>query len=328
MKVSLNSLDRTLGSDLDLFICSSSFEERCLAVPESLGLSVKKVLVCENQDYEPFVSHNTQRLLKHFGRRAKKVTLRTDDPLLVADNLSGALEKAIRPQTETCVVDISTFTHESLLILVKVLNQSGYKGSLRFVYAGAKDYALNLPDNEKWLTKGVDDVRSVLGYPGIILPSQRLHLVVMVGFESERAEKLIETYEPAAISLGLGTVTESVRRDHHKVNAGFHQKVLEFARNLATQKTDTREFSFSCVDPIRTRSSLLEQLTLYPDYNTVIAPMNTKVSTLGAALVALENAHVQLCYAHAVHYKIDGYSAPDNDCRILDGGPFLTVYKG
>ena len=324
MKIALNSLGKKLGSSIDLFICSSSFEDRCRAIPESLDPSaIKRTLICENQDYESYAIHNTKKLIKHFGRRAHKIVLRTDNPLLVADNLQTALSKALRLRPSLCVVDMTTFTHEGLLILIRVLNQSGFSGDLRFVYAGAKDYSLNSSKSEKWLSKGIDNVRSVLGYPGVMLPSKRLHLIVLVGFESERAENLIEAYEPAAISLGLGDEAASVSRNHYATNADFHQKVLSFVRSIATQNTTAHSFTFSCVDPFDAREALRKHISKFPDYNTVVAPMNTKISTLGAALVALENDCIQLCYAHATQYNIASYSSPSNDCRMFDGREFL-----
>jgi hypothetical protein len=328
MKVALRSLSKVFGSEIDLFICSSSFEERCLSVPKSLDpTKVKRVLVCENQDYESFISQNTEILLKYFGRRAKKVLLRTDNPVFVADNLQEALHSSLHSRVHSCVVDITTFTHEGLLILIRILNESGFSGSLRFIYAGAEDYAINAQDSQKWLSKGVDSVRSVLGYPGAMMPSRLLHLVVLVGFESERAEKLIEAYEPATISLGLGAQGQSVSPKHYLTNEEFHRKVLDFAQNLATQNTASNQFSFSCVDPFETKNSLMEQIALHPDHNTVIAPMNTKVSTLGAALVALENEHIQISYAHAVQYNTDGYSSPSHSSRVFDGKDFLRQTK-
>jgi hypothetical protein len=45
--------------------------------------------------------------------------------------------------------------------------------------------------------------------------------------------------------------------------------------------------------------------------------MNTKLSTSGAALAALEADEIQLCYASARHYNIEGYSRPSQECIIF-----------
>ena len=51
--------------------------------------------------------------------------------------------------------------------------------------------------------------------------------------------------------------------------------------------------------------------------NTVIAPLNTKISTIGADLAALENENIQLAYAKPNIYNVDGYSIP-NEFIYLD----------
>ena len=47
--------------------------------------------------------------------------------------------------------------------------------------------------------------------------------------------------------------------------------------------------------------------------NTVIAPMNNKISTVGAALAALKNPNIQISYAQADIYNVVGYSMPNDD---------------
>ena len=45
--------------------------------------------------------------------------------------------------------------------------------------------------------------------------------------------------------------------------------------------------------------------------------MNTKLSTLGAALAAVERPEIQLCYARAIEYNESGYSTPSNQVTIF-----------
>jgi hypothetical protein len=78
--------------------------------------------------------------------------------------------------------------------------------------------------------------------------------------------------------------------------------------------TNVLEFTFSCSDPEATRDALRKQVFLSPGHNILIAPLNTKISTLGAALLALENDAIQLCYATAHHYNEARYSTPGDYC--------------
>ena len=49
------------------------------------------------------------------------------------------------------------------------------------------------------------------------------------------------------------------------------------------------------------------------DTNIVIAPMNNKISTVGASLAAISNENIQLAYAKASLYNTDGYSSPSDN---------------
>lgn len=139
------------------------------------------------------------------------------------------------------------------------------------------------------------------------MPSQKLHLIVMAGFEADRAERLLQEYEPSRISLGLGDPDYSISPDHYKANRLFYQKLLEKYANVL-------EFTFSCSDPEATREVLRTQVLGLPKHNTLIAPLNTKISTLGAALLALEDDSIQLCYATAHQYNETRYSIPGDHC--------------
>ena len=69
------------------------------------------------------------------------------------------------------VIDATTFTRESLLILVRFLKQSlKTSDSVQFLYAPAKEYSIGTQYEDKWLSRGIREVRSVLGYPGDFLP--------------------------------------------------------------------------------------------------------------------------------------------------------------
>ena len=57
---------------------------------------------------------------------------------------------------------------------------------------------------EKWLSKGVKEIRSVLGFPGEILPSRKNHLIVLTGYEYERAKTIIDILQPYSLALGFG----------------------------------------------------------------------------------------------------------------------------
>jgi len=218
----------------------------------------------------------------------------------------------------TYVIDITSFTHEALLIVLRVLAvHRKPTDRITCLYNGASEYSVGLPAEEKWLTKGVGEIRSVLGYSGQIIPTQKTHLIVLVGFETERAERIIAAYEPNELSLGYGSLLESISPPLHDLNRKFHKKLREKYRKVS-------EFTFSCEDAFAAKAAVLKQANARPDFNVFIAPMNTKISTVGVALAAFDNQAIQLCYASAERYNFEAYSTPSDDCYFFDLPPLTA----
>jgi hypothetical protein len=148
-----------------------------------------------------------------------------------------------------------------------------------------------------------------------MMPTNKTHLIVLVGYEDDRAMSLIQAYEPEVLSLGYGTPgTHTSSGDGETTNRRFH----ELVKQAYATHPDVREFAFSCCDPVDARDAIMLQVRQTPKHNHAIAPMNTKMSTLGSALVNLADESVQLCYAQAWLYNYAEYSQPGTNAYLLD----------
>lgn len=311
-RVPLAKLMDRLNQDVDIFICAASYEARCLSIPLRIQPNVvARALVCANHDHLERMESNFDRLKRHFGGKGREVLLRTDNPLISADRLKDALEAVDETKARRLLIDITTFTHEGLLILIRLLSIFlKATDQVWIVYAPASEYAVGLEQQQKWLSRGVREIRSVLGYPGLFVPSQKMHLIILVGFEAERAKHLIDACEPDAISLGKGRDATDDAQNHLPTN-------IRTLREISVHYPRYDEFDFSCIDPIATKQSLELQIAKYPGHNAIVAPMNTKLSTIGAALLGLESEKIQLCYAPAVTYNTSSYSAPGDSFLLF-----------
>jgi hypothetical protein len=310
--VKLSQLSRAIDQPVDIFICSASYEERCKSIANAIAdnINVAKRLVCFNQKSSPTVATNAKFLLDRLGKNAETVLLDKGSPIITADNLQRALSRAEENGNDfSYLIDITTFTHEALLILLRLLQSRAKRNPVVLAYTVADEYSVGLQPAEKWLSKGITDIRSVLGYPGDSRPSRKSHLIVLVGFEYDRAERLIDEYQPHIISLGFGELGTATAAQHEQVNR------LAFAQ-LARKVSKYKEFEFSCVDVSAVERSISLQASLFPDCNVVIAPMNTKLSTVGVAGAAFRNNEIQICYASASQYNIEGYSRPGDSCIL------------
>jgi hypothetical protein len=328
MMVQLDRILEALDEVPETFLCSASFESRSRSVAERIDpAKVKRVLIFANVAFHKDIGINAELIKERFGDKATIVPLRIDDPLFVADTFTNQVIPHLKAYAGLCLIDVTSFTHEQLLIFIRVLSDLDPSRNIKLVYTGAAEYSVGLPPQEKWLSKGLSETRAVLGYPGVMLPSKRLHLIVLVGFEYERAEKLIESYEPALISLGLGHRDQSVSSDHHKLNTEFHERVRKFAKAISNSMLIVRKFEFSCVDPCKTMEDIIKQIAKYPGYNIALCPMNTKPSTIGAGLAALSREQIQLVYAQPVEYNLNGYSTPGDTCTIFDLSECLATAR-
>jgi hypothetical protein len=312
-KTSLKSLSAALPERINVFICSASFEQRSTVIPAALdGNRVDHAIVCANKvTFTPLIDQTATRLCEMFSGRVSLAELSMENPLVIADQFQREIRKALISSATTYAIDITSFTHEALLILLRVL-QATVKPSDTIIglYNGAADYSVGAPPDAKWLTKGVGEIRSVLGYAGQIIPTQKVHLIVLVGYEMERAERIIGAYEPSLLSLGYGSPLESISPPLYELNKKFYSKLSDRYRGVS-------EFMFSCEDALAAKASVEGQANVAPGFNVFVAPMNTKLSTVGVALAAFDNPAMQLCYASAEQYNVESYSTPRDDCYVF-----------
>ena len=310
----LSELANSFDKEIDLFICSSSFEERCFAVANQLSLQsmpVKKALICFNSNEYDEIIKNSVKLCKLFGKKATALELNSDAPLQNGVKLNDTLEALLgKKKMPNILLDTTTFTHETLLVIVRLLyfKKELFK-NLYIVYVGAEDYSINVDDiNGKWLSMGISEIRSVLGYPGTLSPARGFHLIILFGFEIERTKKLIDDYQFDKVSIGFGD-SQPITENHRKLNYLRHKDLLE-------QYPYAEAFDVSLTDPLLAKNQILKQVQKYNSFNSVLAPMNNKLSTVGSALAAIEDSKIQLIYAKPISYNTSGYSIAKDECYL------------
>lgn len=324
-----------IPENASLLVTFASFEERCTSLSKAIAGNFKgAVIILKNKPALPETASNLALLLEIFGDRSTVVDVRIDSPVATIDQFSSSVMPRIASSEGSVVVDITTFTHEHLLILLFLLKRDGLLHKIVFTYTGAEHYGADHASSasetkEVWLSRGVKQIRSVLGFPGELVPSKNLHLIIQVGFELERAQKIIESYEPRRLSLGFAPGFMSVTPALAETNRKFFDNLSKFVEDTRSSNTIVDHFEFSCVNPLEAKNSLLEQVNKRSDFNTIICPLNTKISTIGAALLAFECPSVQLCYAEPSIYNAENYSKPGRNIRVFDylalGTEFLEI---
>lgn len=299
-----------------VFICFSSFEKRCLTISMALNKEyIRKAYIIRNIEAssERYNEENTKKLEDQF-KQSEIVGVNIQKAFSIAEAMASLVGKLVEENETKIIIDVSTFTHEALLILMRLIyvNKQSFN-EIKCLYNGASNYSLGDEFPNMWLSKGCRDVRNVIGYPGKLESIRKNHLVVMTGFEIERATGLIELLAPDILTLGNGR--EPTENGHEQIMELFKKKYDNWKDNFVGILTES--FDFSCRDVEKT-IDVLQRITQNKADNYLIVPLNTKLSTIAVGIVALKNPEIQVCYAVPEIYNVKNYSIPSNNVTILN----------
>lgn len=314
--INIDEVSRFLANKekYDLFICFSSFEKRSISLASHVPIDkFQNFLIFSNSAHLENEKENLAELTRLFSSNPTVVELDLSDPIDVADNIIDTLNILNnRCKLRKVLVDITTFTHEVLLIILAILNTKFPDAEIMCGYINADEYSIEQEEeSDKWLSRGIGNVRTVLGYSGDHELSKENALIVIVGYEYERAVRIIDAIEPDFLTIGYSNGDSSTTKNNYDANAGYAQLV----KSLAAYYEQTPDFVIYSNDPYKTFEAIKSKLKLIEnEKNVTIVPMNNKISTVGIAMIGLAYPKVQICYAPALVYNTSAYSKPGDTC--------------
>lgn len=304
-------------AESSVFIGCLSYEPRSISILDTIGPdSMEEVYAFYNKQFFEFgVQERLERVQRVYGERLEEVEFSVGTPIETARRIYQIVAQIIEKGHSRIVIDSTTFTHEILLMIMKVVHDNRARfDSIQVLYVSADEYSVGDKPEDKWLSKGCNDVRNVVGYAGKMRPTAKTCLVLLAGFEHERATKLIDFLEPERVVLGNGI--ESTNDNHIKTMDHFKGEFEKLFSSLSG-KGNSR-FDFSCKDIVSTARSILDVVRDHPDENIIIVPLNTKLSTMATAVVAIKNPEVQVAYAVSETYNTANYSSAGENVTIVD----------
>lgn len=315
--VKASSLMEKKSKPIDLFIACCGFEKRCLTAINSLPIeTINEALILMNDEAPSESKVNLEEFKTVLGNKIKLVEVPLFNPLQVADTLIHEINCLCGTRKKLhFLVDITSFTHEVLLIFLAISKLFYQDHNIEYIYNNASVYASESPtDSQRWLSRGILEVRSVLGYAGDFKPSQETVLVMMVGYECERAMRVIETVAPEELIITYNDAESSTDQTNREASTSH----ATWLRNLAAYYQNLEPKIIPSNNPFKAAEKLEEVLAhVDQSKNIIIAPMNNKLSTVGAALVAFKRPEIQLCYAPASYYNTSSYSEVGEDCYVF-----------
>lgn len=85
-KINIRNLNSAIQEEYDIFLCSASFEQRCLSIPSKLKTKkFKKVIILENKNYSKIIEDNAKELYKLYPNSGTLISVEYSNSLLLAD---------------------------------------------------------------------------------------------------------------------------------------------------------------------------------------------------------------------------------------------------
>jgi hypothetical protein len=299
----------TLHGTVSLISCLS-FEERSLSVAKALSPGgLRRWLCILNEDIETDITdmrYKAEAIAADAGVSIQFLSASKRNPLLLADALIGLAEDLTLGDQDKWIGDITTMTHEMLLILVAAADEIVQQWSdLFLVYNVAGAYSGDDSPEEKWVSRGIHEVRSVIGYPGAWSPGEYTTMVALPGFDPERMHHMVEEIEPDQLVVGIACPIGERHAWSAEKNRGIAEQLLQ------TRKGKT--FDYPALDPLGAIDAVIDVLRDTTS-NVLLAPLNSKITTAALGVLARLRPEWQICYAPAFIYNLK-YATP-SDCFL------------
>lgn len=200
------------------------------------------------------------------------------------------------------IVDATCIPREMLAMVLFALSvRRNQIRRVRVLYTAPERYVTlrnDLGPEERWLSRGIRTLRSVVGYPGDFAAERNRHVVALAGHEDDRLSEIISFLEPTRLSVSNEQKESSTVADADRISAVVKTGLRE---TIGLPEYGEVEFYADSIE--QTFHSLRALLKDQRHENVALVAMNTKLSFIGAAVCCLHLRHVRLVYAVPIEYN-------------------------
>lgn len=184
----------------------------------------------------------------------------------------SALKPSLASRECQLVIDISVFTKRNLFMLWQWLIDVKLWSRVTVVYSEPETYVVSrfVP-----LTFGLESLQQIPGSPGVADCSRPVHLVMLLGYEGDRALAVYEQIQPMQTTLIV---------PHPPYRPEWEGRTEQFNSDLLCLTGTDRVQRVDAIDPSKTADLLRRTIGAtdeWGDYAVVICPLGTKPQTLG-----------------------------------------------
>jgi hypothetical protein len=282
----------------DLFICCASFEERCLSSAAKMGTDFLTkfavIFVVEEPIYKKQVEHNMFRLQTELRKKATEgifvISCQRENPMEGISQMEDVLRqcKLKVDGGPFITVDISGFTKIYLLELLYYLAIDKDLGLPRLLHTTQR----YLPTK---LTQGIQQITTMPNFYGSPSLEKEMALVLLLGFEQERALAVWKQLNPART---IALITNPPRHG----NLDY----LKYARQnnadlLSKPSVEVRDIPADNPYAVKNVLEAIHEETK-DAFNMVIGPFGTKPQVVGVFLFCQEHRKAQVVYSFPATY--------------------------
>jgi hypothetical protein len=269
----------------DILICCGSPEERCKGIVQKLAPDYRSSIVLLLR-YSNHDSEKRERNIQEMKDRLKSVgviheiVIDEDKPIPILREIIQRIIKCTEnSEAPKITIDISTMIKWHLLILLKGLDFAKKNGTTRILYTEPEDY---ITDLFQPLSFGIHSIFPIPTYSGNFDFSKNSLLVLVLGYEGDRALALYEEMDPTECLLLIAK--PAYHREWEGRTEKMNKEIINTVGASKVRYVDSR-------NPIVVAAQLRELLSssAYLQYNHIISPLGTKPQTVGLHLYLSTN---------------------------------------
>ncbi len=312
-----------------MFFCHSSYEPRCLASMTTSGgcKNIDSAFIFHSHNFLDSKSYqqNHSQIVRHFG------AISNSDPIQIPVE-SGVKDKSLDTykhliteaiiQADDIAIDISTFNRGIMIYLLDlILREKGSK-PLYLFYSEPEKYGTEKNGKTTtWLTKGLNNIISVPGFFGDKQEQKQSLLILLLGYDAERAISTIEEVNPDRIVL-ISQGTLRCRKGLQEIYMRSHGQIIErYSDKIATILTVPPQGWESVYDVFNRIFALYRN-----QYNLSALLLGTKMQVFGAVTFCQKYPSIELLYSQPEKYNCNAYTHGIGQTWWLDV-PNMNLFK-
>ena len=158
--IPISNIPNVIPDNCALIGCLS-FEPRCLCIPLNIDSKISRIVMFRNKELRGDLILKNEKVFSTKFPSSPIQTVSFKKPTELANSMAKIVEDLSKTY-DNLIVDVTTFTHESLVMLLRIIHLfHGNFKSILCVYVGADQYSPGMKAEDTWLSKGCKDVRNI-----------------------------------------------------------------------------------------------------------------------------------------------------------------------